>query len=63
MNHTQALPFVHRLGGTGALTFTISVELTGRSETDWRGRVNCTALGWDNAGAPLQASFAANVAP
>lgn len=63
MNHSQALPFVHRLGGTGALTFTISVELTGRSEADWRGRVNCTALGWDNSGAPLQASFVANVNP
>jgi hypothetical protein len=63
LNHSQALPFVHRLGGTGALTFTISVELTGRSEADWRGRINCTALGWDNSGAPLQASFAANVTP
>ena len=63
MNHTQALPFVHRLGGTGALTFTISVELTGRTEADWRGRVNCTALGWDNSGAPLQASFVAHVTP
>lgn len=62
-SHTQAIPFVHRLGATGALTFTISVELTGRSEADWRGRINCTALGWDNAGAPLQASFVANVTP
>ena len=62
-SHTQAIPFVHRLGATGALTFTISVELTGRSEADWRGRINCTTLGWDNAGAPLQASFVANVTP
>jgi hypothetical protein len=62
-SHTQAIPFVHRLGATGALTFTISVELTGPSEADWRGRINCTTLGWDNAGAPLQASFVANVTP
>jgi uncharacterized protein YbaR (Trm112 family) len=62
-SHTQAIPFVHRLGATGALTFTISVELTGRSEADWRGRINCTTLGWDNAGAPLQATFVANLTP
>ena len=62
-SHTQAIPFVHGLGATGALTFTISVELTGRSEADWRGRINCTTLGWDNTGSPLQASFVANVAP
>lgn len=62
-SRTQAIPFMHRLGATGALTFTISVELTGRSEADWRGRINCTTLGWDNAGAPLQASFVANVSP
>jgi hypothetical protein len=63
MNHTQALPFVHRLGAAGALTFTISVELAGHSEPDWRGRVICTALGWDNSGAPLQSSFGANLIP
>lgn len=62
-SHTQAIPFVHRLGATGALTFTISVELTGRSEADWRGRINCTTLGWNNTGAPLQATFVANVTP
>ena len=63
INRTQALPFVHRVGATGALTFTISVELAGHSEPDWRGRVICTALGWDNSGAPLQSSFGANLAP
>ena len=63
MNHTQALPFVHRLGAAGALTFTIGVELAGHSEPDWRGRVICTTLGWDNSGAPLQSSFGANLTP
>ncbi|MEK6320406.1 MAG: hypothetical protein AABN33_01855 [Acidobacteriota bacterium] len=63
VNHSQAIPFAHRLGATGALTFTISVELTGRSDADWHGRVVCTTLGWDNKGAPLQASFGANLTP
>ena len=63
MNHSEAIPFSHRLGASGALTFTISVELAGRSESDWQGRIVCTTLGWDNNGAPLQASFGANVTP
>jgi len=61
--HSEAIPFSHRLGPAGALTFTISVELSGRSEADWRGQVVCTTLGWDKQGAPLQARFGANVAP
>lgn len=63
ISHSQAVPFVHRLGATGALTFTISVEMTGRSESDWQGRVVCTTLGWDNNDRPLQASFGANITP
>ena len=63
INRSQAIPFAHRLGATGALTFTISVEMTGRSESDWQGRVVCTTLGWDNKDRPLQASFGANVTP
>jgi hypothetical protein len=63
MSHSEAIPFLHRLGATGSLSFTISVELTGRSEADRQGRIVCTTLGWDNTGAPLQASFGANVAP
>ena len=63
VRHSEAIPFPHRLGPAGALTFTISVELNGRSEADWRGRVVCTTLGWDRQGGPLQASFGANVTP
>lgn len=63
LSHSQAIPFSERLGATGALTFTISVELAGRNEADWQGRVVCTTLGWDNKGSPLQASFGANLAP
>jgi len=62
-SHSEAIPFSHRLGAAGALTFTISVEMTGRSEADWQGRIVCTTLGWDNKGAPLQTSFGASVAP
>jgi hypothetical protein len=61
--HSEAIPFVHRLGATGALTFTVSVEMAGRSEPDWQGRIVCTTLGWDNNGAPLQASFGVTVTP
>ena len=63
VSRSEAIPFAHRLGATGALTFTISVEMSGRSETDWRGRVACTTLGWDQNGAPLQAGFGASVSP
>jgi hypothetical protein len=63
VSHSEAVPFSHRLGAAGALTFTISVELTGRSEADWQGRIVCTTLGWDNKGAPVQSSFGANVTP
>ena len=62
-SHSEAIPFSHRLGPSGALTFTISVEMTGRSEADWRGRINCTTLGWDLKGGLLQTSFGANVTP
>jgi hypothetical protein len=62
-SHSEAIPFSHRLGAAGALTFTISIEMAGRSEADWQGRVVCTTLGWDNKGAALQASFGANVTP
>ena len=63
ISHSQAIPFVHRLGATGALTFTVSVEMSGRSESDWQGRVVCTTFGWDNNDRALQASFGANVTP
>jgi hypothetical protein len=63
IRHSEAIPFSHRLGPAGTLTFTISVELNGRSEADWRGQVVCTTLGWDKQGAPLQARFGANVTP
>lgn len=63
ISHTQAVPFVHRLGARGALTFTLSVEMRGKSEPDWQGRVVCTTTGADNDGRPVRASFGASVSP
>jgi hypothetical protein len=63
VSHSEAIPFVHRLGARGALTFTVSVEMRGRSEADWQGRVVCTTTGSDYDGKPLLASFGTNVRP
>jgi hypothetical protein len=60
---SQTLPFYHRLGASGALTFTVSVDMPGRSESDWRGRIVCTSIGTDQAGKITRASFGANVTP
>lgn len=63
VNHSEVMPFFHRLGAAGDLTFTVSVELKGRSEADWQGRIICTSIGTDNQGKPLRTSFGANVSP
>ncbi|HEX8092121.1 MAG TPA: hypothetical protein VF762_24960, partial [Blastocatellia bacterium] len=57
INHSEVMPFSHRLGAAGDLTFTVSVELKGRSEPDWQGRIICTTSGTDNQGRPLRTSF------
>jgi hypothetical protein len=63
VNRSQMVPFFHRLGAEGTLTFTVSVEMKGRSEGDWAGRVICTSLGSDQSGRPMRTSFGATVAP
>ena len=63
INHAQAIPFYHRLGATGTLTFTVSVEMPGRAPSDWQGRVLCTSIGSDVEGKVHQASFGATVNP
>jgi hypothetical protein len=63
INHSEVMPFYHRLGAAGDLTFTISVEMRGRSEADWQGRIICTGTGTDNQGKQLRTSFGANVSP
>jgi len=63
INQTQTIPFYHRQGADGSLTFTVSVEMKGGSDADWRGRVICTTLGTDERGRSMQARFGASVAP
>ncbi|HTG18248.1 MAG TPA: hypothetical protein VK747_23600 [Blastocatellia bacterium] len=63
VTHSDTVPFVHRLGAHGALTFTVSVEMRGHSEPDWRGKIVCTTLGSDDGGKTVRASFGANVTP
>lgn len=63
VSHSQAMPFYHRLGAAGTLTFTVSVEMQGRAQPDWAGRIICTSIGTDQAGKAYRASFGANVAP
>ena len=61
--HTDMVPFQHWLAGSGALTFTLNVDMAGPSEDDWRGRISCMSVGADETGRPLRASFGTNVAP
>lgn len=63
VNQSQMVPFYHRQGASGSLTFTVSVEMKGGSDSDWRGRVICTTLGTDDRGRTMQARFGATVAP
>ncbi|HKQ04068.1 MAG TPA: hypothetical protein VJ464_02970 [Blastocatellia bacterium] len=59
----QQIPFFHRLGADGTLSFTVSVEMPGRGPADWQGRIICTSIGSDSSGKPCHASFGANVSP
>ncbi len=61
--HNQALGFPYFLGAGGMLTFTVSLEMPGARESDWRGRVVCIASGEDTTGKRVRASFGATVAP
>ena len=61
--HTEMLPFQHWLAGSGALTFTLNVDMVGASEADWRGRISCMSVAADETGRPLRASFGTDVAP
>lgn len=63
LRHTEVIPFRHRLGGSGMMTFTVSVEMPGASEADWRGRIICTGIGYDDAGRSTRTAFSANVSP
>ena len=59
----QQIPFYHRLGADGTMSFTVSVEMHGRAPADWQGHVLCTSIGSDSTGRAYRASFGANVSP
>ena len=61
--HSEMVPFQRWLAGSGALTFTVNVDMAGASESDWRGRISCMSVGADESGRPLRASFGATVSP
>jgi hypothetical protein len=63
ISRSQTMPFYHRLGAAGTLTFTVSVEMQGRAQPDWQGRIICTSIGTDQTGRAFRASFGANVNP
>ncbi|HKP85691.1 MAG TPA: hypothetical protein VJZ26_06330 [Blastocatellia bacterium] len=63
VSRSQMMPFYHRLGAAGTLTFTVSVEMQGRAQPDWQGRIICTSIGTDPTGRSHRASFGANVSP
>ena len=63
VSRQQQIPFYHRLGADGTLSFTVSVEMPGRAPADWQGRIICTSVGSDSSGKTYRASFGANVSP
>ena len=60
---SQTLPFRHRIGPTGILTFTIGVDMPGRSTVDWGGHVSMVLAGSDSVGLPFETRFAAPLRP
>jgi hypothetical protein len=63
ITHTEILPFSQRLGSSGSLSFTVSVEMRGRNESDWQGRISCTGVGTDVEGRNVKTNFTARVNP
>jgi len=63
ISRTQSLPFSHRLGPSGNLTFTIGVDMPGRSPLDLAGHVSMRVSGSDADGRPLDARFGAPLRP
>jgi hypothetical protein len=61
--YLESIPFQYRLAGSGALTFSLDVEMPGATEADWRGYITCTSVGADDVGRPLRTNFSVNVAP
>jgi hypothetical protein len=60
---TQAIPFSHRLGANGSLTFTVGVDMPGPGSADWGGHMSLLVTGSDASGNPVQSRFGVPLAP
>jgi hypothetical protein len=60
---SQSLPFNHRLGARGALTFTVGIDMPGRKPPDWQGHVSLLVTGTDSTGKAVESRFAAPLHP
>jgi outer membrane biosynthesis protein TonB len=63
ITHSEVVPFYQRLGSSGSLNFTVSVEMRGRAEADFQGRITCTGTGTDVEGRSIKTDFTARVNP
>jgi hypothetical protein len=63
ISHSEVVPFYQRLGSSGSLNFTVSVEMRGRAEADFQGRITCTGTGTDVEGRSVKTDFTARVNP
>jgi outer membrane biosynthesis protein TonB len=63
ITHSEVVPFYQRLGSSGSLNFTVSVEMRGRAESDFQGRITCTGTGTDVEGRSIKTDFTARVNP
>jgi hypothetical protein len=63
ITHSEVIPFFQRLGSSGSLNFTVSVEMRGRAEADFQGRITCTGTGRDVEGQSIKTDFTARVHP
>jgi hypothetical protein len=63
ITHSEVVPFYQRLGSSGSLNFTVSVEMRGRADADVQGRITCTGTGTDVEGRSVKTDFTARVTP
>jgi hypothetical protein len=63
ITRSEVIPFYQRLGSSGSLNFTVSVEMPGRAEADFQGRITCTGTGTDVEGRSVKTDFTARVHP
>jgi cytoskeletal protein RodZ len=63
ITHSEVVPFYQRLGTSGSLNFTVSVEMRGRTDADIQGRITCTGTGTDVEGRSIKTDFTTRVTP